>query len=111
MKLTKLLPYLILTALVLYGFPLIITDTGSAMSVLLIFIPLACFILAIILCAKHSFQWIYPICVGVLFTPTVNLYYNETATVYVFFYTVISLIGCFIGYLIHKFINRNKDIN
>ena len=98
----KLIPYLLVNIAAFYFLPTVISDTGSAMAVMLIGIPAICFATAIVFGARHSFQWLYPVIVAVLFVPTVFIFYNSTAWVYSIAYGVIAAIGSFIGKLCFK---------
>ncbi|HBI71561.1 MAG TPA: hypothetical protein DDY59_00010 [Lachnospiraceae bacterium] len=61
--------------------PIAIRDTGSAMAVMLMFIP---------------------VIIALLFFPTIFIFYNSTAWVYIIAYGVIAAIGNFIGKLFFK---------
>ena len=95
----KYIPYLIVNALAFYLEPLIITDTGSAMFVVLIFLPLVCFLSSIIYGVKHSFSILYPILISLLFIPTIFIYYNSSASIYIIMYGLIALCGNLFGKL------------
>lgn len=99
----KVLPYLFVNIIAFYLLPLIIKDTGGAMVVMLIGIPLICFITSVIFGMKHSFNLLYPITVALIFAPTIFIFYNSTAWVYIIAYGVIALIGNFIGKSLSKF--------
>ena len=96
----KYIPYLIVNALAFYLAPIIITDTGSAMFIVLIFLPLVCFLSSIIYGTKHSFSILYPALISLLFIPTIFIHYNSSASIYVVIYGVIAVIGNLIGKLI-----------
>ncbi len=98
----EMLPYLIINIIAFYLMPIIIKDTGTAMGVMLILLPLICFITSLIYGIKHSFNIIYPIIVALLFAPTIFIYYNSTASVYIVGYGIISLVGNFIGKIFFK---------
>ena len=98
----KKLPYLIVNTLAFYLAPLIITDTGSAMLVVLIFLPLVGLTSSIIYGWKHSFSILYPVLVALLFIPTIFIYYNSSASIYILIYGLISLGGNLIGKLFYK---------
>ena len=66
-KFKKMLPYLIINAIVFYLTPFMIKDTGSGMLILLIGFPVICFIVALIYGIKNSFNWIYSLLVMLLF--------------------------------------------
>lgn len=80
-----------------YLLTLLIKDTGSAMFILLFAIPVITFVNAIICGSKNSFDILYPLLVMVIFVPYVLIYMNESATIYIFIYGAISLIGYFVG--------------
>ena len=96
-KFKKMLPYLIINAIVFYLTPFMIKDTGSGMLILLIGFPVICFIVALIYGIKNSFNWIYSLLVMLLFVPTIFIFYNESATIYILAYGIISAFGNFLG--------------
>ena len=98
----KIFPYLIVNVVAFYLFPIIIKDTGSAMIIMLAGIPLICLATAIVFGVKNSFQWLYPVIVALLFAPTIFIFYNSTAWVYIIAYGVVALVGNFIGKLFFK---------
>lgn len=101
-KLRKMLPYLVVIILAFYLLPFLIKDTGSGMLILLIGIPMICFILSLIYGMKNSFDWLLPLLTMVIFAPSIWIFYNESAFVYVVAYGIISLIGNFLGSLFYK---------
>lgn len=80
-----------------YLLTLLMKDTGSAMFILLFAIPVITFVNAIICGKKNSFDILYPILVMVIFVPYVLIYMNESATIYIFIYGAISLMGLIVG--------------
>ncbi|MFI3292621.1 MAG: hypothetical protein SNI70_03775 [Rikenellaceae bacterium] len=102
MKLKPMIPYLMVNIMAFYLLPIVIKDTGSAMAVMLLGIPLICLLTAIIYGVKNSFNFMYPIIVAILFAPTISIFYNSTASVYIIGYGVIALIGNFVGALFYK---------
>lgn len=92
-----MLPYLGVNAAVFYLLPLLIQDTGSGMVILLAMIPAVCLIVSVLFGIKHSFCWLYAPAVALLFLPTIFLFYNASAWVYVVGYAVIALLGNAIG--------------
>lgn len=93
----KLLPYLLVHLISFYLLPVFIKDTGGAMFVLLIVIPLVSFVTPLIYAKRNSFVWFYPLFVMVIFTPSIFIFYNASATIYILLYGGISLLGNFIG--------------
>lgn len=98
----KYIVYVILILISLYALPFLIQDTGSAMAVLLTYIPISVFVVSIVFGLKNEFPYVLPALVAVLFIPTIFIYYNVSATVYVFGYYFVSLIGVALGQLIRK---------
>lgn len=80
-----------------YLLTLLMKDTGSAMFILLFVIPVITFVNAIICGKKNSFDILYPLLVMVIFLPYVLIYMNESATIYIFIYGAISLMGLIVG--------------
>jgi len=101
-KLKPMLPYLGIILVVFYLLPIAIQGMGSAMLILLIAIPVICFVCALLYGIKNGFNIILPIVVGLLFLPSLFIFYNETAWVYSIAYLVISLIGNLIGMVSYK---------
>lgn len=100
--LKNMLPYLVVTLMDFYLLPLLIKDTGSAMMMLLVVVPLICFVCSMLYGAKNSFHWLYAMNVAILFIPTIFIFYNSSAWVYIVGYSLIAFIGNVIGMIIYK---------
>lgn len=98
-KIKNMMSYLIILTICFYIFPMLIKNTGGGMLILLFIIPLICFITSLVYGIKNGFNLIYFILVMLIFTPTIFIFYNETAYIYIFVYGVIALIGNLIGSL------------
>lgn len=108
-KFRKMLPYLLAMIFAFYILPFLIIDTGSGMFILLIGIPMICYIVSMIYGIKNSFNLLYPLFIMLLFAPSIFIFYNDSATIYIVIYGSISLIGNFIGSLICKRKQLNKS--
>ena len=97
--------YLIVIILAFYALPVLINDTGSGIFFLLILIPIICFLTSIIYGIRHSFNLIFLLIIMALFIPTIFIFYNESAAVYVLIYGIIATIGNLLGSLIKKMSN------
>lgn len=97
MDIKKMLPYLILLCITFYLFPLLIQNTGMGMLILLIVMPLICFVCSFLYGIKNSFQPLFSILLAVLFIPSLFIYYNSSALIYAFIYGLLSLLGLFLG--------------
>lgn len=105
-KLRKMIPYLLINIGIFYLMPILMKNTGSAILIMLFLIPLACFITSIAYGQKNSFYWLYPILVMLVFIPSIFIFYNESAFIYIFIYGIISGLGSFIGDKIGRENNR-----
>lgn len=101
-KLKKMLPYLAVIVLTFYILPFLIEDTGSALFILLEVFPLICFIVSLINGLKKSFNWLFPLLVMLTFASSIFIFYNESATIYILAYGIISIIGNSLGALFKK---------
>lgn len=101
-KLRDMIPYLSVIMLDFYLLPFLIRDTGSAMLMLLVVVPLICFVCSLVYGIKNSFYLVYAIIVAILFIPTILIFYNSTAWVYIFGYGAIALVGNAIGMVFSK---------
>ena len=89
--------YYLIIFIAFYLVPILIKDTGSGMFILLIVIPLITLITSIIYGLRITFDFIYPLLVTILFIPTLFIYYNTSAWVYVIAYSMIAVIGELLG--------------
>ena len=92
-KLKKNIFFYILLFVDFYAIPWFIKDTGSAMIVMLMIIPLICFITSVFYGIRNGFDFWYILIVAIMFTPSIFVFYNSSAWVYVVVYTVVSLLG------------------
>jgi len=103
----KMAPYVLLCAVAIYILPLFGQTTGGFMLILIVLIPFICFLTSLVYGLKQDWNFLYPIIVGLLFAPTVFLYYNSSAWVYIVGYSFLSFVGIYIGKSI-KDNNRKK---
>ena len=96
-KLLTLLPHLAALAADFYLLPLLARDTGSAMLLMLIVMPLAAFLTGVAYGVRNGFCVLLPIAAAVLFIPTIWIHYNASAWVYAPAYGVIVLVGNGLG--------------
>ena len=96
-KIKKNWVYYFIIFITFYLIPILIQDTGSGMFILLIVIPLITLITSIIYGLRNVFDFIYPLIVAILFIPTLFIYYNISAWVYIIAYSLIALIGEILG--------------
>ena len=97
-----MLPYLGVAAAAFYLLPLLMKDTGFAILMLLVLIPAICLVDGFCYGKKHGFQVLFAILTGVIFVPTVWIYYNSSASVYIAVFTCFTLAGTYFGHLFQK---------
>lgn len=107
-KIIKMSPYLIINFFVFYLSPLLIRDTGGGVFVLLMEIPVLCFIISLVYGIKNRFDFWYPLLTTLLFLPTIYIFYNESALIYVVWYGMDAVIGSLLGGTIVKLIFKEK---
>lgn len=97
------IPYLWMYICLFYLLPLpSVLDTHSANSTLLtyaLFIvnPVIVFLGYFMFGLKAGFHWWAPLVTGILFFPTVYIYYNQTALVYTLIYLGLAWVGIICG--------------
>ena len=104
-KIREMSLYWIVIILAFYVLPAFINDTGIGIFFLLILTPIICFVTSIIYGIRHSFNLIFLLLIMALFIPTIFIFYNESAAVYVLIYGIIATIGNLLGSLIKKMSN------
>lgn len=88
--------YYIIIALNFYLLPMLISDTGSGMFMLLLLIPVILLITSYLYGVKNGFQFKFICIVALLFIPTIYIHYNDSAWIYTALYCVIAAIGSFL---------------
>ncbi|WP_297377462.1 hypothetical protein [uncultured Helcococcus sp.] len=101
-KIRRMLPYLFVIILAFYLLPFLIKDTGSGMFILMFGIPIICLTVSLIYGIKNSFYWLFSMLVSLLFIPSLFIFYNESAVIYILVYGIISLVANFIGGLLSE---------
>ena len=101
-KLKKNWIYYFIMFIAFYLVPILIKDTGSGMTILLIVIPLITLITSLIYGLRNTFDFVYPLIVAILFIPTLFIYYNTSAWIYIIVYSVVAVIGELIGKMLNR---------
>ena len=93
----KELVILSLQLFMFYIFPLFAGPT-DVMGMILVII-LATFLLSILIgvLSDRLVKYLYPVITPIVFTPTVFIYYNDTALVHALWYLIVSGIGLAVG--------------
>lgn len=60
-------------------------------------------IVAIVFCKKYGFKIWISIIIALLFLPTMFIFYNKTAYIYMIVYFIFALIGTFIGGILNRY--------
>ena len=101
-KLKKNVDFYLLLLIDFYIIPLVIKDTGSAMAVMLIIIPLICLITSVFYGIRNGFDFWYILSVAIIFIPSIFIFYNSSAWVYTVGYAIIALFGNLIALALRK---------
>ena len=104
--LKKNIIFYILLFIDFYIIPRFIKDTGSAVIVMLMIIPLICLITSVFYGIRNGFDFWYILIAAIMFTPSIFMFYNSSAWVYVVGYAVIALWGNLIALPVRK----NKSV-
>ena len=100
--LQRMLPALFVLFMFFYLLPFFGQDTGSFMVILLLITPAACLVVSLYQGYRTGFHIAFPLLAGILFAPTLVLYYNYTAWVYILIYALIATAGMALGSAFHK---------
>jgi len=105
----KMLPYFFISALAFYLFPLFVFDARNNIFLLLLILPIICILLTCFFGILNRFSLAHlllPIGIGIMFLPSVFLFYNPTALLYGAIFAALSglgmLLGNIIGYLMRR---------
>ena len=101
-KAKKNMVFYLLLLIEFYIIPSFMKDTGSAMIVMLVLIPLLCLITSVFYGIRNGFDFWYILSVAILFIPSIFIFYNASAWVYAVGYTVIALFGNLIALPLRK---------
>ena len=82
-KLKKNMVFYLLLLIDFYIVPWFIKNTGSAMIVMLVIIPLICLITSVFYGIRNGFNFWYILIVAIMFAPSIFIFYNSSAWVYV----------------------------
>lgn len=98
MKVFKgMIPYIAGIAAVFYLLPLCMRNTAGAMMVLLFSMPILCLAISFAYGRMRGFHALYPLAVCLCFLPSIWIFYNESALIYVAVYGALALLGSFLG--------------
>lgn len=85
-----------------YLLPLLLIDTGSAMLMMIFVIPVIALLCSAIYGIRQGFHLLFPIITMILFAPTIIIFYNLSAWVYIVAYGGLVLVGSAVGTIFHK---------
>ncbi|MEF9973887.1 MAG: hypothetical protein RR893_08160 [Clostridia bacterium] len=80
-------------ALDFYLLPLLISDTGMAMILSLVAMPLICLGCATVYGAKNGFSLLFCALVAMLYASTLPIFYNSSAWIYIVCYGLAAAVG------------------
>lgn len=101
-KMKKMVPYLLVMFLDFYLLPLLIKDTGTAILILIVIVPITCFVCAAVYGAVYRFSLLFCVLTAIIFVPTVFIFYNSSAWFYTIGYGMVAIVGNGIGLIFNK---------
>lgn len=101
-KLKKNMVFYLLLLIDFYIIPMFIKDTGSAMILMLVLIPLICLIISVFYGMRNGLDFSYILSVAIIFIPSIFIFYNSSAWVYAAGYAAVALFGNFIALPLRK---------
>lgn len=108
-KYIKELIILLIQIFMFYIFPLFGGPT-DAMGIIFILIVSTFVLSCLISCLSRSkLKYLYPVCVSILFLPTIYIYYNESAYIHILWYFVVSCVGILTSCIFNIIINKLKS--
>ncbi len=107
----EILPSSFALAAAFYLLPLLIIDTGSAMFILLLVLPLFCLGVSTVYGFRHGKGISLPLVTTLLFVPTIFIFFNDSAWFYAPAFGLIALVGNSLGALVRYVIHRSKPQN
>lgn len=103
MKYLKELIVFFIQLFMFYIFPLFAGPTDAMGMVFIIVLTTFILSLVLTLISNNKIKYLYPICISIIFIPSVFIYYNESALIHSLWYLVISSIGISIGSILNNF--------
>lgn len=85
-----------------YLLPVLMTDTGSGIFILLFLMPALTLALSYTYGRNFGFNLVYSVLVAILFLPTIWVHYNGSAMIYLYINGILSLLGQTLGKVIAR---------
>lgn len=110
-RLEAILPFVIVMMMLFYGCPLFMKDTGSSIVVMLAVMPAGAFLCSFFCGLKKGFSILYLALVALSFIPEYWFFLHdwEALGFYLLMYTVIAVIGMFLGWGIARIVKRMME--
>lgn len=103
-----ILPFLALNAIGIYLLPVLYSNLLLAN--LLLLTPITVITVATIYGLFFKFNWLYGVAVVVLYIPSIFIFYNSSALMYVILIAVCAFGGCLLGGWLSKFATRKDTL-
>lgn len=98
-KKKTILIFISILIIVFYLLPLLFKGN---IALILLINPLTVLISSILYSKNSGFNLVIVIITALLFLPTIFVFYNESAWIYIVLYSIISLVGSYIGSILNK---------
>ena len=102
------LALLVPVLVVFYLFPLAMTQGGSEIVVFGVYMPGVLLITSLIYGYVYHFEWRYPLLIALLFIPTIFIYFNSSALIYIPVFAIITYFGMSLGHGLDWLITKLK---
>jgi len=89
--------FILISVVVFYLLPLLSNSTGSFIVLLVFVFPSIIGMASLFYGIKNRLDFYFPLLVGILFIPSIFIYFNSPAWVYAIVYSLSSLFGVYIG--------------
>ena len=86
-----------LQLLVFYLLPLFVINVDPIGLVVFILLFTFCLSVVLVIISKSRIKYFYSILTSILFIPSIFIYYNDSALIYILFLFIISFVGIGIG--------------
>lgn len=103
LKLNQYIPYVLSFVFIFIGLPLFMADTGTAMIVLLMIIPMCLLSTSIMFSYTYlKIDVLYLVLVEIFSLASIFIFMNSSGLIYAAVYLGIGLVGNIIGYILGK---------
>ncbi|MEG0077766.1 hypothetical protein [Anaerorhabdus sp.] len=93
-----------------YLLPFLFRGNANETILILVVMPAITIVLGVSYTMMNQPHWFYPVIVGVLFIPTMFIFYNLSAIIFAMIHFLGFVVGCLVGIIIKNLIS-NKNLS